>query len=81
MWQNRIIPSLAFVFVLAAVALVLIFQNNAALDKVIVFAGTLIGTITGFYFAHGSNTPTSAESTESTKPPSNPSTSDEKAAK
>ena len=51
-WQNRFTPVLASSFVALAFLLifvVLIFKTEH-LEKVLVFAGTLIGTITGFYF-------------------------------
>lgn len=51
-WQNRFTPILAMVFVLLAFLLVFIFGlfKIPDFDKVLVFAGTLIGSITGYYF-------------------------------
>ena len=51
-WQNRFTPILAMVFVLLAFLLVFVFGlfKIPDFDKVLVFAGTLIGSITGYYF-------------------------------
>jgi len=52
-WQNRFTPILASCFVLLAFILVgvLGWRNSDGFDKVLVFASTLIGSITGYYFA------------------------------
>jgi phage terminase large subunit-like protein len=52
-WQNRFTPLLAGSFVLLAFLLVFVavLFKPEALGQVLVFAGTLIGSITGYYFA------------------------------
>lgn len=51
-WQNRFTPVLASVFVVFAFVLIAVFGFWAVdgFDKVLVFASTLIGSITGYYF-------------------------------
>ncbi|HEX8197533.1 MAG TPA: hypothetical protein VF571_15165 [Pyrinomonadaceae bacterium] len=52
-WQNRFTPILASVFVVFAFVLIAgfgIWAEVGSFDKVLVFASTLIGSITGYYF-------------------------------
>jgi hypothetical protein len=51
-WQNRFTPVLASGFVVLAFFLVILFGalKLPEFDKVLVFASTLIGSITGYYF-------------------------------
>lgn len=53
--QNRLVPSLAVLFVLVAFYLIYFFHQTEHFDKVLVFAGTLIGSITGYYFGGEKN--------------------------
>ena len=50
--QNRFLPFFAMGFVLLLLIFlgICLFYANASFDKVIGFAGTLIGSITGYYF-------------------------------
>jgi hypothetical protein len=51
-FQNRFVPILASVFVgLAFLTIFLFGFFSTHLDKILPFAGTLIGSITGYYFA------------------------------
>jgi hypothetical protein len=52
-FQNRFVPILASVFVCLAFGAILVFGlgKNEHFGEVLAFAGTLIGSITGFYFA------------------------------
>jgi hypothetical protein len=53
-WLNRFTPVLAGGFVLFAFALLFFFgflnRGSVDFDKILVFASTLIGSITGYYF-------------------------------
>jgi hypothetical protein len=53
--QNRLVPTLAVLFVLIAFYFIYFFHKTEHFDKVLVFAGTLIGSITGFYFGGEKN--------------------------
>jgi hypothetical protein len=50
--QNRFLPffAMGFVFLLLALVACAYFWGSASFDKIIGFAGTLIGSITGYYF-------------------------------
>jgi hypothetical protein len=50
--QNRFLPIFAMTFVLLLLIFlgITLFWANSSFDKVIAFAGTLIGSITGYYF-------------------------------
>jgi len=51
-WQNRFTPILASCFVVLAIVMVILFGllKLEGFDKVLVFASTLIGSVTGYYF-------------------------------
>jgi hypothetical protein len=49
-WQYRFPAMLALLIVVSAVFLLCWFANNSAFDKIIVFVGTLVGSVTGYYF-------------------------------
>lgn len=51
--QNRLVPGLTILFVLVALSLIFYFadgEKQKHFDKVLMFAGTLTGSITGYYF-------------------------------
>ena len=50
--QNRFVPLFSAVFVLLLLLIIAIayFTDRKDLDKILGFAGTLIGSITGYYF-------------------------------
>jgi hypothetical protein len=50
--QNRFLPffAMGFVFLLLVFLAVALYLGTANFDKIIGFAGTLIGSITGYYF-------------------------------
>lgn len=49
--NNIITPFLAVVIVYFVLFIISINMNNSNLDKLLIFGGTLIGSITGYYFA------------------------------
>lgn len=48
--QQRIVPSLALILVYFALALIWSFASKENFHELLAFAGTLIGSVTGFYF-------------------------------
>lgn len=48
--QQRIVPLLALVLVYAALLLIWSFASRENFHELLAFAGTLIGSVTGFYF-------------------------------
>lgn len=51
-WHYRFPAVLAFIIIVAAFSLLFFFANNdkGNFDKIVVFVGTLVGSVTGYYF-------------------------------
>jgi hypothetical protein len=49
-WENRFTPILATAFVLLAFLAIFVFGSRDEFEKILVFASTLIGSVTGYYF-------------------------------
>lgn len=63
--QNRFLPffAMGFVFLLLLFLAVALYSGTASFEKIIGFAGTLIGSITGYYFG-GKHIETSTSSNQ-----------------
>ena len=48
--HNRIVPVLALLIVYFALAIVLLKSSEENFSEILAFAGTLIGSVTGYYF-------------------------------
>jgi hypothetical protein len=48
--QQRIVPLLALILVYAALVLIWSYASRENFHELLAFAGTLIGSVTGFYF-------------------------------
>jgi hypothetical protein len=48
--HNRIVPTLALLIVYVALVLVFLHASKENFGEILAFAGTLIGSVTGFYF-------------------------------
>ncbi|MCI5211353.1 MAG: molecular chaperone DnaJ [Candidatus Electrothrix sp. ATG2] len=48
--HNRIVPALALLIVYCALAIVFLKSSKENFTEILAFAGTLIGSVTGYYF-------------------------------
>ena len=48
--HNRIVPLLAILIVYFTLAIVMLKSSNENFSEILAFAGTLIGSVTGYYF-------------------------------
>lgn len=49
-WEYRFPAILALLIILVAFILLLSFSGKSGFDKILVFVGTLVGSVTGYYF-------------------------------
>jgi len=49
-WRYRFPAGLAILIIVAGLSLLVFFAEKPGFDKIIVFVGTLVGSVTGYYF-------------------------------